>query len=171
LTDVFNRRGFIGAVERERNRAVRNGLTLGLMLIDVDFLKNINDAYGHRAGDRVLIEIARRLQRSLRSYDVCARWGGDEFAVLVSDCTARTLSTIADKTLAAVSAEPVKLENAVEAHLTISIGACLVCAGESVDAINAKADSALYAAKDAGRNRIVIYDDAREKKPANIQAD
>jgi diguanylate cyclase (GGDEF)-like protein len=171
LTDVFNRRGFIGAVERERNRAVRNGLTLGLMLIDVDFLKNINDAYGHRAGDRVLIEIARRLQRSLRSYDVCARWGGDEFAVLVSDCTARTLSTIADKTLAAVSGEPVKLENAVEAHLTISIGACLVCAGESVDAINAKADSALYAAKDAGRNRIVIYDDAREKKPANIQAD
>jgi len=166
LTEVYNRRGFIRAVEREKNRAGRHHVGLGLLLIDLDFLKSVNDSYGHHAGDAVLAEVARRIRQALRNYDICARWGGDEFAVLVSECDGPTLSNIAAKMLAAVNCGPIRLNDDAEVPITVSIGGCVAAAGDSIEMITAKADAALYTAKSAGRNHMVVRDPARDEAPS-----
>jgi diguanylate cyclase (GGDEF)-like protein len=86
--------------------------------------------------------------------------------VLVSNCDARTLATVAEKTLAVVSREPVRLDDGTKTPATVSIGACLVGPGQTIDAINAKADAALYAAKAAGRNSIVFDEGSRQPETA-----
>jgi diguanylate cyclase (GGDEF)-like protein len=171
LTEVYNRRGFIRAVEREKNRAGRHHVGLGLLLIDLDFLKSVNDSYGHHAGDAVLAEVARRLRQALRNYDICARWGGDEFAVLVSECDASTLSGIAAKMLAAVNCGPIRVNGDSDVPVTVSIGGCVAAAGDSIEMIAAKADAALYTAKSAGRNHMVIRDPARDEAAPPLDPD
>jgi diguanylate cyclase (GGDEF)-like protein len=160
LTEVFNRRGFVHAAELERNRASRHNLLLGLLLIDIDLFKNVNDGYGHHGGDQVLIEVARRLRHDLRNYDVAARWGGDEFVVLLSEVSQETLSLVAHKVASTLSSTPVVLEDGRQVDITASIGACLAGTDEPVDRIIARVDAALYVAKGAGRNRVIIMDPA-----------
>ena len=166
LTEVYNRRGFIRAVERERNRAGRHKSSLGLLLVDLDLLKTVNDSFGHQAGDHLLAEVARRLRNSIRSYDICARWGGDEFAVLVAECDAETLTAIADKVRTAIGRTPIGIKGDDEVIMTVSIGACLLGADESIDSIAAKADAALYAAKGAGRNQILVHEAPDHEAPS-----
>jgi diguanylate cyclase (GGDEF)-like protein len=168
LTEVYNRRGFARAVGRERNRAGRQNTTLGLLLIDLDLLKSVNDSFGHLAGDHVLAEVARRLRAVLRNYDICARWGGDEFAVLITDCDAAALTAIANKISAAIGRSPIGVKGDDEVTMTVSIGACLVRPDESMDSIAAKADAALYAAKRAGRDKIVIDDGGSGQEAPSI---
>lgn len=156
LTQVFNRRGFVNAAEQERNRASRHGHTLGLLLIDIDMFKSVNDGFGHHGGDQVLIEVARRLRRDLRNYDVAARWGGDEFVVLLAEAGPDTLAVVAQKVADALSSSPVVLEDGREVEVTASIGACLAGTDEAVDRVIARVDAALYVAKTAGRNRVII---------------
>lgn len=174
LTDVLNRRGFEQAVEAERSWAGRNGTDLGLLLVDLDSLKEINDKHGHSAGDRVLMEVARRITRSMRRQDICGRWGGDEFIVLVSECDEFALSRFAERLVAAISRTPVELDSGDRIAMTASIGACMVDVTHGVDVSAAKADAALYTAKDGGRNRIVMYDPARhsgqQKRKPEMQA-
>ena len=158
LTEIYNRRGFMNAAERERNRAGRSRTTLGLLLVDLDLLKSVNDTYGHQAGDVVLVEVSRRLKQALRNYDICARWGGDEFAVLISECDEQTLRLIAAKILDAVSGEPIIVEESNQVRVTVSVGASLVGPDETIDVIAAKADQSLYEAKAAGRNHIIVHD-------------
>lgn len=158
LTDLYNRRGFVDAVSRERNRASREGGTPGLLLIDLDMLKRINDSFGHHVGDAVLIEVAARLRRSARNYDICARWGGDEFVLLISDCDEKRLPKIADKMLASIANEPVYYVPGRALPVTVSIGACLVAPDETIEDIMKKADAALYAAKREGRNHRVVFE-------------
>ena len=160
LTEVYNRRGFVQAAELERNRASRHGFQLGLLLIDIDLFKNVNDGYGHHGGDQVLIEVARRLRHDLRNYDVAARWGGDEFVVLLSEITRENLAFVAQKVADALSSRPVLLEDGRQVDITASIGACLAGTDEPVDRIIARVDAALYVAKGAGRNRVIIMDPA-----------
>lgn len=160
LTGICNRRGFIEAYGQEQNRALRGAKQLGLLLIDLDRFKEINDGFGHQAGDRIIIEVARRISATLRNYDVSARWGGDEFIVLIADCNQASLSGIATKMLAAISGDQVPLGDAGPVDITISIGACLPAGAESLDAAVARADGALYAAKRAGRNRFVMLNAA-----------
>lgn len=160
LTEVFNRRGFVKAAEQERNRASRHGKTMGLLLIDIDMFKSVNDGYGHHGGDQVLIEVARRLRDHLRGYDLAARWGGDEFVVLVSEATAESLAIVAQKLADSLSATPVRLEDGREVEVTASIGACLAATDEAVDRIIVRVDAALYDAKGAGRNRVIMLDPA-----------
>jgi diguanylate cyclase (GGDEF)-like protein len=168
LTEVYNRRGFIRAVERERNRAGRHKASLGLLLIDLDLLKTVNDDFGHQAGDHVLAEVARRLRTGLRSYDICARWGGDEFAVLVTKCDIAALTGIADKIRGAIGRTPIGIKGDAEITMTVSIGACLVQPDESIDAIAAKADAALYSAKRAGRDKVVVNDGTSAQQAPSI---
>jgi diguanylate cyclase (GGDEF)-like protein len=168
LTEVYNRRGFIRAVERERNRAGRHKSALGLLLVDLDLLKTVNDNLGHQAGDHVLAEVARRLRSALRSYDICARWGGDEFAVLVSECDAAALAGIADKIRTAIGGTPIGIKGEDEVTMTVSIGACLVRPDESIDSIAAKADTALYAAKGAGRDTVVLHGGSPDHEAPSI---
>jgi diguanylate cyclase (GGDEF)-like protein len=158
LTDVWNRRGFLSAFVRERNRADRAATQLGLLLVDMDNFKTINDAFGHHGGDAALAEAARRLTGIMRNYDACGRWGGDEFIMLVADCDAEALEAVGSRIVTAVTETPVGLGDGQEVRMTISIGACLMQADEPFDAVTAKADAALYAAKRAGRDRVVIYD-------------
>lgn len=156
LTDIYNRRGFLHAVEVERNRARRSGAGLGLIMIDLDLFKQINDRYGHRAGDAVLVEVARRMGGSLRAYDVIGRWGGDEFIMLVEAGDPEMLRRIAEKVRQAVGGTPIRLEDRAELPVTISVGACLLHADMSIEAITAEADNALYEAKKSGRNRVAL---------------
>ena len=132
LTEVWNRRGFLGAFERERNRAGRAEAQLGLLLIDMDNFKTINDAFGHHGGDAALAEAARRLTGIMRNYDACGRWGGDEFIMLVADCDAEVLAAVARRIVAAVTEASIRLGDGEDVRMTISVGACLIAAGRDV---------------------------------------
>ena len=159
LSGVLNRRGFIEAYaqgERRRKKDVRPGL----LILDIDHFKTINDTHGHIAGDRVIVEIARRLIEVTREQDLCARWGGDELVVILDGCDAASLALIGNKILDAVRTHPVDLGDGVKARITISIGAYLAGADETLESAASRADAALYAAKQRGRDRLVIYDPA-----------
>jgi diguanylate cyclase (GGDEF)-like protein/PAS domain S-box-containing protein len=152
LTGVFNRGHFTEALAGELDRAARAGASVGLLIADIDHFKRVNDTYGHLVGDRVLAEIAQRLATTVRRYDTLARFGGEEFVVLVPDV--RDLDT-----LVGIGEQ---LREAVRGHtfnaggndlaITVSLGVALAHAGDSADALMGAADRALYAAKDAGRD-------------------
>lgn len=156
LTGLFNRRIFQEECERHRRAMAREGTPCGLLVMDLDHFKSINDSYGHEAGDRVLVEFARLLQHSVRKTDRLFRHGGEEFAALVSPATGESLASMGEhlrhetERSLAVQGRPV----------TLSIGAALLCAGESSEQWFARADQALYRAKHQGRNQVVL--DERE---------
>lgn len=162
LTSIPNRRGFIDAYARVQERANATGARLGLLLIDVDRFKSVNDGFGHQAGDKVVIETARRLSKVIRPTDVCGRWGGDEFIVLINDIGNMGLHAIADAILRRLCDTPVKLDDTREVRMTVSIGACAVEARESIEVAADMADAALYRAKAEGRDRVVVFDPAHQ---------
>jgi diguanylate cyclase (GGDEF)-like protein len=158
LTGLLNRRGMIDRIEIEKNRLMRQGGHLGVLVIDIDRFKVINDRYGHGIGDQAIVHCANLLRALMRSYDLCARWGGEEFLVILPDVvgTAGLLST-AEKLRAAIEENPLSMQGETVA-LTISLGCCIAHAGASVDAMLKSADDALYRAKQQGRNRVVLAD-------------
>jgi diguanylate cyclase (GGDEF)-like protein/PAS domain S-box-containing protein len=156
LTGIRNRASFEEAVASEIARAVRYGTPVSLLLLDVDHFKAINDTHGHLIGDRVLIELTRRLGHHLREVDILARWGGEEFVILMPHCGAREAVHTAEK-LRDLVAEHAFPEVGV---VTVSIGVAEYRPGERDDAWIKRADDALYAAKSGGRNR--VFRSARE---------
>lgn len=156
LTSVLNRRGFEEAFARELNRSRRSDKACGLVIVDLDRFKLVNDDYGHHAGDEVLIACARRMLSTLRSYDACARWGGDEFILLIGDCTADSLATVAAKVATLLRETPVALSDGRAVAMTASLGAALVRSGDSLAAAAARADAALYQVKRGGRDGVAI---------------
>lgn len=152
-TGIANRRGFIAAFS-----GLMQGQRHGLMLVDIDHFKAINDRFGHAAGDAVVIEIARRISTAIGQGNNCARWGGDEFIVLLADSAPHLLRAAAYGVMAAISEQPVQLPNGETVNITISVGASLVEPEETIEAATEMADTALYMAKAEGRNRIVIFD-------------
>lgn len=165
LTGIANRRGFSDRYTSVCGAAAKEA-RLALMLIDIDRFKEINDRFGHQAGDEVAIEIARRIAAVLRPSDVCGRWGGDEFIVLFSDLGARPLKMIAEVVKRGLS-HPVELRNGQSVPVTVSIGACLVEPGETVEQVADMADAALYLAKDEGRDRVTVYDPTSARRGAD----
>ncbi|MFZ3485637.1 GGDEF domain-containing protein [Sphingomonas sp. 3-13AW] len=156
-TGVANRRGFVTAfeeVQRERGSA-----TVALLLIDVDHFKQINDRFGHVAGDVVVAEIARRIQQALRPSDVCGRWGGDEFIVLLHGLAADRLETIAARLVDAVSAHPIQIGDGDLVSVRLSVGAYCVASTDTIDRATERADAAMYRAKEEGRDRIIFAGD------------
>jgi diguanylate cyclase (GGDEF)-like protein len=143
LTGLPNRRRFHDAYAASVDRAVGGGGALALMLIDVDHFKEINDEFGHPAGDDKLREVARALRRELRTTDLVARYGGDEFVVVAPDATRETAATLAERLRSA----------AAMCDTSVSIGYALYPddAGDQ-DGLIGAADTALYRAKEAGRN-------------------
>jgi diguanylate cyclase (GGDEF)-like protein len=158
LTGIANRRGFIEAFERIREDAGKNA-RLGLMLIDIDAFKTVNDTIGHQAGDELVAEVARRLTGMSRAADACGRWGGDEFILLVSDIEPGELKLLADAVRLALSTRPVKLGER-EVTITVSVGASEIAEGDTLEAAVDLADAALYRAKSEGRDRAVAFDPA-----------
>ncbi|MDR6631866.1 diguanylate cyclase (GGDEF)-like protein [Phyllobacterium sp. 1468] len=153
LTGLLNRGGFMQEVA-SLPRSSKAGFAL--MLLDLDGFKSINDAFGHKAGDRVLVEVGRRLRQSLGNDVLVARLGGDEFAVVLD--TARydeTASILATKLIAAIS---IPFATFDAGRIGVSIGVCV--SGElDVDEMLVRADAALYRAKSQGRNRHYVFDD------------
>jgi diguanylate cyclase (GGDEF)-like protein len=124
--------------------------TFAVMLADVDHFKTVNDSLGHAAGDRVLQTVARALELTLREYDLCARWGGEEFLLLFPSCDLEGAAVVAERLRRNVCEAA---GTAVDCPFpTVSIGYTLHRPGENIDATLLRADEALYRAKDAGRN-------------------
>ncbi len=159
LTGVWNRRHFEQAANAAIAQARRYGEPLSLILFDIDHFKAINDRYGHQTGDLVLIEVTRRVGRSLRAADVLARWGGEEFMVLMPHCGEREAAELAEKLrgLLASAAFP------GAGRVTSSFGVAEWACAETVDAWTKRVDDALYQAKEGGRNRVVA---GAAKEPA-----
>jgi len=157
LTGIANRRSFDRTLEVEWRRSVRRKSPLSLLMIDVDFFKNLNDKYGHPYGDACLIEIAQALQTALpRSADLLARYGGEEFGIILSATDARGAETVAFRVREFVRALHLKNETPIGLFVTISIGVATYefpHEGTSADLIQS-ADEALYRAKRHGRDRI-----------------
>lgn len=164
LTGISNRRGFSDAFASTQASAAPEA-RLAMLLIDIDRFKEINDGYGHQAGDEVAVEIARRIGAVLRPADICGRWGGDEFIVLFSDLGSRPLKPIADAMKRGLS-NPVALKDGRSVPVTVSIGACLAEPGETVEQVADMADAALYTAKEDGRDRVVVYDPTKTRSSA-----
>jgi diguanylate cyclase (GGDEF)-like protein len=158
LTEIWNRRGFSDAFSKEQNRASRSGRHIGILIVDMDRFKSINDTHGHQTGDLAIIEVAERISGALRDYDICARWGGDEFIILASDVNKTSLGLMAGKLLTAVNAEPLTLPDGKPLDLSISIGGTMVSEYDLLADAVGKADAALYQSKRTGRNGYIIHD-------------
>ena len=159
MTGLWNRTAFLDMTQCELDRASRSHGRTGLMLLDLDHFKAVNDTYGHLAGDAVLQEAARRLKQSVRSYDLVGRYGGEEFLVALPGCDARQLCKRAEGIRLAIASEPVRV-GAAEIPITISIGAAVASARtRSLSGILAAADAALYKAKQNGRNQTVYCEE------------
>ncbi|MEI7518632.1 MAG: diguanylate cyclase [Mycobacteriaceae bacterium] len=155
LTGVWNRRQGTDLIAADLS-ARRPGQALSLLMLDIDHFKSINDTYGHQAGDNVLIEVASRVRRSLRGNDVVARWGGEEFVVMLRDCALPDARRLAEEIRSTIAEVPF----GTLGSLTVSIGAAEIRANENLASWLGRADQALYRAKRAGRNEVVADADA-----------
>jgi diguanylate cyclase (GGDEF)-like protein len=153
LTGAPTRRAFFDVAGRELARARRRGSSLGLLLVDADHFKRINDTHGHGVGDQVLRDLVQRILGVIRKNDYCARLGGEEFAVLLPDTAPETAMVVAERLRAALDRSG--QGTATIAPYTVSIGLAMLGLDEEFDSLMARADTALYAAKEAGRNRVV----------------
>jgi len=164
LTALYNRRACDKRLAEEVARAQRYGRPLSVLMVDVDHFKAVNDRYGHPGGDLVLKQVAQRLARQLRQVDVAARYGGDEFMVILPETPGESAALVADRICRAIAAETVAMPSGREAafvrhardevSVTVSIGvASFPDDADTRDGLISAADRALYAAKHTGRNR------------------
>ncbi len=157
LTGLYNTRGFAIAANRLFGQATRYGRPASVLMVDSDSLKHVNDSYGHDAGNRLLRQVANAVQAELRATDVPARYGGDEFIVLLPETPPKGAMDVAERIRAAIASRPLAL-NGEQVSATVSIGiACYPEDGRTLDALAARADRALYQAKQEGRNKVVRY--------------
>lgn len=154
LTGLPNRRAMLDRLEIELARAERYGSEFSIVLFDVDDFKRINDAYGHEAGDDVLVRVAQEIRGALRRADACARWGGEEFLAIYTETDLSEALDCGRKAAAAVAAARVPVGDA-SASVTLSGGAAAYLRGTELNALLKEADDALYRAKAAGKNRVL----------------
>jgi diguanylate cyclase (GGDEF)-like protein len=160
LTGAFNRRHFSEALDGELARAARQGTGTGLLAVDIDHFKVLNDLHGHTIGDEVLVHVAGRIADALRGYDTLARWGGEEFVILLPGFAGRDdLLSAGERVREAVESGPAVIRGS-RFPLTVSVGAASADPADAdPGALVERADRALYAAKNAGRNCVVLHDD------------
>lgn len=155
LTGVRNRRWFMEQAALEFERATRHGRPLAMVLIDVDHFKRVNDDHGHQAGDRLLVEIAQTCAMTLRRTDLLARFGGEEFIVLLPETGQREAVRLAERMRQAVQAGLRDPQHPLQVPVTISLGVVAMSAATpTLDALIRATDQALYDAKRAGRDRV-----------------
>ena len=154
LTGALNRRGLDDGFEREAARADRHGLPLCLALLDVDNFKQLNDKYGHQAGDDALVYLTRIIRDTLRPDDIVARYGGEEFLILLPDTGLDEAVAVIVRLQRALTRQ-LFLHNNERVLITFSAGVAQRAAGEGRDELVGRADKALYQAKGAGKNRVI----------------
>lgn len=157
LTGVLNRRGFFGAAQGEMARVRRYGGPLSAIMLDIDHFKRINDSLGHRFGDRVLREVALRCREHLRQTDILGRYGGEEFAVLLTETDLEGAFAAAERVRTGVC-KPMEIEGK-SLKVTVSLGVSAINdPGMTLEELLHQADTALYGAKESGRNRTCTHD-------------
>lgn len=155
LTRIWNRRTTLEILEREIGRAQREMSPLSLAMGDLDHFKEINDTYGHLAGDAVLCEAVRRMKTSIRSYDSIGRFGGEEFLLILPGCEEADAVRLAERMRLEISHRPVEWQGkAIPVTASFGVTSLPLSRRISVEALLKTADAALYQAKQAGRNRI-----------------
>jgi diguanylate cyclase (GGDEF)-like protein len=161
LTGVWNRGAILETLRRELDRAARSKTATGLLILDIDHFKNINDTYGHLTGDAVLKEVTQRIIKAVRGYDSVGRYGGEEFVIVLPGCSREQTDHGAERIRSAVDDGPIVV-NESKVSVTVSIGAAVTTVAKhgliSDTEMLAAADSALYRAKRIGRNRTVLSD-------------
>ena len=164
LTGLFNRRHFFTTAEMEITRALRYGLPLSIIMMDLDNFKEVNDTYGHETGDNVLIMTAKILRQKLRSVDIVARYGGEEFVIMLPESDKEAALAVAEKIRHKMAQSPIMACNQ-EVAVTASLGVSHLTSRDEIGAdvqlllkgLIATADKALYQAKEAGRNRVGCF--------------
>ena len=160
LTGLANRRKFAERFDYDMARATRAALPLSLLMVDIDHFKAINDSRGHLVGDTCLKALGTRLTANVRAVDLVARFGGEEFVVLLPEMSARQSLIAAERIRTQIEAHPVSIgEGAAPVVMTVSVGTA-TCSGETLgmDVLLARADEAVYKAKHEGRNRVCSWD-------------
>lgn len=150
LTGLYNRRYFYEILEMEFKRARRNNISISLLFIDVDNFKKINDTYGHKYGDHVLVKLANTLKKEIRDVDIISRWGGEEFIVLLNDTDIDGSRVVAERLRVAVEKQKFQTD------ITISIGVTSSDGSISIEKIVSLADDALYKAKEQ-KNMVIVF--------------
>lgn len=162
LTGLYNTRGFNALARHEFGQAERYNRSFSLMMIDSDHLKEINDTYGHAAGDRLIQTIASVMRSAVKSTDVVARYGGDEFVCLLPGAAQQPAVTIGERIRQRLAEEPLSIDNGHIA-ITVSIGiATYPDHGSTMEELSKSADRALYVSKAKGRDRVTVYDAAED---------
>ncbi len=151
LTPVANRRSFVRELDKMIRKTERHGTHAAVLFVDVDGLKAVNDAYGHRAGDAILIHVATELPKRLRATDMVARLGGDEFGLILDYLSEADVRTKAASIISGINATPI-VYGAATIYVRVSWGMTMVCDGDSVEDAIARADAAMYATKAAQRS-------------------
>jgi len=154
LTGISNRGVILDILRREHSRQVREGGSFGIVLLDVDHFKSVNDTYGHLSGDTVLQEVVRRVTSTVRAYDTVGRYGGEEFLIVAPSSGAEGILRLSERVRLAIEATPIKTD-AGEISVTVSLGLAVSSEAAPLDPelMLSTADEALYRAKADGRNR------------------
>jgi diguanylate cyclase (GGDEF)-like protein len=153
LTSAYNRRYFDRRLAEELERCRRYGRALGLVMLDIDYFKNVNDRYGHQFGDAALCAAVSRWTKSLRACDLVARYGGEEFCVLLPEANQEESLSLAERLRSSIASSDVSYRE-LSARITVSAGVAFFHEDDSPDDILRRSDEALYRAKAAGRNRV-----------------
>ena len=157
LTGFYNRRHLMELIETENNRSVRTGSVFSLAMMDLDKFKNVNDTFGHQAGDDVLITFSNIIRNVLRKTDFCGRYGGEEFLIVLTETDLKDARIFADRIRSCVEECLVlDLGSGRKFKVTVSIGLAEHLKNEGIDRTISRADEAMYKAKNNGRNRVEV---------------
>ncbi len=167
LTSLPNRRAFDDSIKQQAALHQRQGVAYGLIHVDVDHFKQLNDRWGHPAGDEVLKTVAAAIRRAARQSDLVARVGGEEFAVVLPNASEDAVIAASERIRASVETTPIRIQG-TEVPVTISVGVARITAGEASKSLISRSDEALYASKQGGRNCSHYHDGSQCRRVTRV---
>ena len=159
LTNLFNRRFIMNEVKKEIIKEAKKDNQFGILMIDIDHFKQVNDTYGHSCGDKVIVEIAKLLEQTICQTSMVSRWGGEEFLVYLNDIHNNKLELLGEKLRQTIEEHTIIWQDK-KIKVTISLGGAVSCKYRNFNEVIVRADNALYEAKNGGRNQVIL--DRRE---------